>query len=398
MTQNPQDPNEPQGPPESPSGPESTGGAPEPFSAPQEPSFGSVVPPSEPSYGAPQQPSYGSGSTPPQPPAYGSGSTPPQPPAYGSGSTPPVPPAYGAPQQGYGAPQQSYGSGSTPPPGGGYGAPPPPGGGYGAPQQPGGFPSAPPPPAGAYGQYGAPGYGGPGGPGGSWGAPPAFSAGGATGWAFRAYASNVGYWLLWMLILAVVGGLLALIFIPAIGDATGGSDGFNASYDYMDMTFTDRLLQAVYGLVLTALGLVLTQAALHKVNGRLRSFGDFVKFDHFVPGLIAAVVVGLITNVVSLVPAIGWLLQLAATLLLVFVVPIALDRGVGVGDALGQSFKLVTGNLGQVIVLYLIFIGLSIAGIIVICGTGLLFVVIPVISLATVFAYKVLSGQQVAQV
>ena len=419
MTDNPQDPQNTGGTPADPAGgaefPPASEGGQVPPAQPEQPGQGATpaepsapadpAAPQQPGYGQPQQPGYQPPQAPPQPPAYGQ----PQQPSYGAGDqgfgassgapqqpgygTPPVPPApqfgasSGAPEQPpYGQQPPTYGQ--QPPQQPGYGQQPPQQPGYGAPAG-GGFPAAPPPP-GSYGQYG-----GPAGAGGPWGAPQAFSATEAVGWGFRAYGSNVGYWLLIMLGLVVVGGILSLVLSP-FGAVTDG--GFSASYDAFAMSGTERIMSAILGLILTALGLVLVQGALHKANGRLNSLGDFFSFQHLVPGLVAAVVVGLASNLVGLVPGIGRLLQVLVTVLTIFVVPLALDRGLAIGDALSQGVKLVTSNLGQVVLLYLIFIGLVIAGVIVICGTGLLFVVIPVGSLATVYAYKLLSGQQVAPV
>jgi len=317
---------------------------------------------------------------PSQPPAYGS---PNQPPSYGGPNQPPAdqPPSYGAPQQpGYG----------TPPP-------PPPGGGF-APAPGGGFPSAPPPPPGQYGQYGAPQYGGPGGAPGPWGAgQPQFSVGTAIGYGWSAFKSHALVWILGFLAVAVLSVLIQSLLNPSVDvDLDSAANGGIPMVEY---TLTGQLLAGVASIVTYLVYAVLVQGVVHKLNGRFDGFGSFTRFDHAGPLFVAAAALGAVNLVFGLLsivsPFLTSILSLVWGVLSTFVLYIAADRGVQVVEAVQQSIRLVTSNLGSVIVLWLATIGLVIAGIIVVCFTGLI-IVVPLVTLAWGFAYKSLSGQQVA--
>lgn len=287
------------------------------------------------------------------------------------------PPNYGTPPAG-GTP--------PPPPGGGFPPPPPPGGGFPPPPPAGGgFPSAPPPP-GQYGQYGAPQYGGPGGPGG----PVPFSVGGAIGYGWNSFKSHVGGFLGWSIIVLLAGGVINALLNPSVD--VDFSD-VEALAQAATPTIGEQFLGAIASIISLLLGVILQQGAVHKVNGRLSGFGDFIKFDHAGPGFLAALLVG-VGYFVNLVPFIGWLLAIVIFFLGMFAVPIALDTGASPVDAFKRSVELVTGNVGSVLLLVLASAGVILLGLIALC-VGF-FVAYPIVLIAGVFAYKSLSGQQVA--
>lgn len=311
----------------------------------------------------------------------------PPPPSYGSSSQPP---SYGSPQQPYGQQPPGGGTPPPPPPGGGTPPPPPPGGG---------FPAAPPPPAGQYGQYGAPQYGGPagpGGPGGPWGGASQFSVGNAISYGWNAFKSNAGVWIGAFLAVGVISVLLQSLLNPAVDVDLGGTSGGIPVVQY---TVGGQLLAGIASIVTYLLSAVLIQGAVHKVNGRFEGFGSFTNFTHAGPLFVAAAAMGVVSLVLGMLsivsPVLTSLLNLVWAVLSVFVLYIAADRGLQVIDAIKESIQLVTSNLGSVIVLWLATIGLVIAGIIVICFTGLI-VVVPLLVIAWAFAYKTLSGQPVA--
>lgn len=361
MTQNPpegtqpedsgQVPPPPQGPPATP-----PNAFPPPGQDPagQQPG-GFPPPPSAPGYG--QQPSAGQGGF--------DGSTPPPPPGYGQ-----QPPAYG---------QQPPGYGQQPPAG------------------PGGFPgSAPPPPPG----FGGPGYGGPG-----YGQDQApFSVGAAIGYGWNAFKRNAGAWIGAFLIVAVVSVLVNILLNPSVDyafDAGDMSSAGSGGFGMVEYTLGGQLLAGLSALVTYVISAVLIQGAIHKVNGRFDGFGAFFRFDHAGPLFTAAALLGLVSLVLGLLsvvsPFLSGLINLVWSVLSVFVLYIAADRGVQPVAAVQQSIQMVTSNFGSVIVLWLATIGLTIAGVIVICFTGLI-VVVPLLVLAWAYAYKRLSGQQVAPI
>ncbi|WP_420111214.1 hypothetical protein [Pseudactinotalea sp.] len=312
-----------------------------------------------------EQPEQSGGFPPPnQPPAA-------QPPSYGSPQQPPAdqPPGYGTP---------------PPPPGGGTPPPPPAGPG-------GGFPSAPPPPPGQYGQYGAPQYGGPAGAPGAFGAgQPVFSVGGAIGYGWNSFKSHVGGFLGWSVIVLLVSALLSSLLNPSVNVDFNDIEALTAA---ATPSIGEQFLGALSSIAAMLLAVIIQQGAVHKVNGRLNGFGDFIKFDHAGPGFLTALLVAA-AYIVNLIPFIGWLLALAIFLLGMFAVPIALDTGASPVDAFKRSMQLVTGNVGNVLLLILASIGVMLLGLIALC-LGV-FVAYPIVLIAGVFAYRTLSGQQVA--
>lgn len=291
------------------------------------------------------------------------------------------------------------GYGQQPPQQPGYGAPQQPGYGQQPPQQPGGIPQAPP----AYGQYGAPGYGGPAGD--QWAQQAPFSATGALSYGWNAYKQNVGAWILVILIVAIVGGGLNALLNPAFSwnvdvgsQGQAGAGGFGMA----ERTFGGQALAGIASIVSSLLGVFLVQGAVHKVNGQLTGIGDFFKVTHTGPAFLTAALLGVASAVLGLLnvlsPTLASVVTLVWSVLTVYVLYFAVDRGTSPIQALSDGVKLVTSNLGSTLVLLLIGVGLGIAGVIVICGTGLLFVVIPLMVLAFAYAYKRLTGQSAAQV
>lgn len=360
MTQNP-----PEGTP-----PEDSGQPPQP--SPEQPTPPHAFPPPG-QQDAGQQP----GGFPPPPPAPGYGQQPPAGQDGFPGSAPPPPPGYG---------QQPPAYGQQPP---GYGQQPPAG--------QGGFPgSAPPPPPG----FGGPSYGG-----GGYGQDQApFSVGTAISYGWNAFKRNAGLWIGAFLLVALVSVLVNFLLNPSVNYAVDAGDMSSTGaggFGMVEYTLGGQLLAGLSGLITYLVGAVLVQGAIHKVNGRFDGFGAFFRFDHAAPLFTAAALLGLVSLVLGLLsivtPFLTGLINIVWGVLSVFVLYIAADRGVQPVAAVQQSIQMVTSNLGSVIVLWLATIGLSIAGVIVICFTGLV-VVVPLLMLAWAFAYKRLSGQQVAPV
>ena len=253
-------------------------------------------------------------------------------------------------------PQNPYdppsGSGDTPPP-----PPPPPpyettysdNGGYGAPM--------PPPTPGEMG--------------------PSFSAGAAVGYGWRAFKRNAGAFILITLASMVVGGVVSSL---------GGQPDELFVFDPKSAFF-----QFVGQVVSMFFGAAAIKGALDAVNGREVSFGKM--FDGWDKGqvLLGAFIVSLATTIgMALLFIPGMIVAFFTWFTFYFIV----DRGLGAIDGIKASFNFVKSNVGELIVLLFAGIGVVLLGLLALC-VGVI-AAIPVVTIASAYAYKVLQGQPVA--
>ena len=258
-----------------------------------------------------------------------------------------------------------------PPPGGGYGPQP----GYGTPG--GGYPPA--------GYAGAPAYGGAG-----FAPPPLLSIGDALSYGWTRFSKNALNWILLLLAIlvafAVVGGLLfAVLLLPS---ASSSSDSALAvSLFSIGMVV---FLLAILALAFLS-SVVTTQGGLREIDGAKPAFGDFFRFQNLGGALLAAVLVGVLTWVGSLL---CYLPGLIVAFFGMFTVPFAIDRGMNAWTALQSSFSLVSANIGPVFLLYLALAALNWVGSIPF-GLGLL-VTVPMTTIALMFAFRRLTGGPIA--
>ncbi|KUI33624.1 hypothetical protein AU197_20100 [Mycobacterium sp. IS-1590] len=306
---------------------------------------------------------------------------PPQPP----GNNPPPPPG------GY----------PPPPPAGGYPPPPPPGG-YPPPPSPGGYP--PPPPGAGYpppGQGGYPPVGGyppPGGPG--FPGAPRYSVGEAFSWAWGKFTSNAAALIVPTLVFGIivfavqgVFSALSAVVDPESTSYSSDGDGFSFSYN----------VSGPLGLAITILGWIvalvvggIVQSAYYNgmldvANGRPVTIGSFFKPRNVGAVIIASVIVGLLTSIGF---ALCVLPGLVVVIFTMFTVIALLDRNLSPIDAIKTSFDIAKNNFGQVLLTFLAVFAVILVGAL-LCGVGLL-VALPVAALIEVYAYRKLSGGQVA--
>ncbi|MFC8930837.1 hypothetical protein ACFT1A_02120 [Rhodococcus sp. NPDC057135] len=311
----------------------------------QNPEDGKQFPPQDP-YGQQGTPPPGSYPPPAGPPQGGSYPPPPQ-----GGSYPPPP------QGNYPPPPQG---GSYPPPGGNYpppgGYPPPPGGG-----------NFPPPPANDYGS----GFGG-----------PQLSVGAAITYGWNKFKDNAVVWLVMALLAAAIPALISFIF--------GNPASLNSDNEiaYSAIGSIGVLVATIVGYIIQA---ALIRGALSEVDGVKPAFGTFFQFSNIVAVIVAGFLVGLATSiglVLCFFPA------LIVAYLLYYVLTFVVDQDKDPIAAIKSSFSLTTKNFSSLIVLALALIGINILGAIP-CFLGW-FVTIPVTLIASTYAYRVLTGRQVA--
>jgi hypothetical protein len=298
--------------------------------------------------------------------------TPEAPPAGESAAPPPPPPP--PPTAG------DYPPPPPPPPGGAY--PPPPAGGAYPPPPPGG--AYPPPPPG--GAYPAPAAG------------PTLRVGDALGYGWAALKKNLGP----LVILAVV-----VIGVQVVLNLIGTLLDVGASSDSGIVAVTFSLVSAIFGLLAWVVGLVLAigliRAALAVLDGRTPTPNMLLE-GAGLPAYILA------TILFSLATFVGILLCIIPGLVIAFLWQFygyaIVDGGTTVGptQALGRSFEVVKANIGELLVLWLAFIGIGlVVGLVAIIpfigwliGVAAALVLYPVVAISIAYAWRTLTGGQVA--
>ncbi|MCV7283005.1 hypothetical protein H7J88_25550 [Mycolicibacterium flavescens] len=321
------------------------------------------------------QPPPPPGNYPPPPPG---GNYPPPP---GGGGYPPPPPPGGYP------PPPPPGGYPPPPPPGGY--PPPPGAGYPPPQS-----GYPPPPQGGY-----PGGYPPAGPG--FGGPAPYSVGDAFSWAWGKFTANAAALIVPTLVYAIVVvalqalfGILSAAVAPEATSYTADENGFAFSYNVsgpasVAVTILGYIVALVVG---GAIQSAYYGGMLDVANGRPVSIGTFFRPRNVANVIIAGVIVGILTSigfVLCVLPGI------AVAIFTMFTVIALLDRNLSPIDAIKTSFDIAKNNFGQVLLTFLVVIVVVAVGAL-LCGVGLL-VAGPLAALIEVYAYRKLSGGQVAE-
>jgi uncharacterized membrane protein len=326
---------------------------------------------------------------------------PPPPPPPG-GYPPPGQGGYPPPGQGgYPPPGQGGypppGQGGYPPPGQGGYPPPPPPSGYPPPPPPSGYP--PPPQQGGYQQ--APGGYPPAGPPGYGGAQP-YSVGEAFSWAWNKFTKNAApliiatlvYGLI-IVVLQVIVNLLQAAVSPGASDYSSSGSGFSYSWNTTSMGLGGILISIVGWFVLLIVGAAIQSGYISGVldiaNGQQVSVGSFFRPRNIGQVIIAGLIVGVITTIglfLCIIPGV------IASIMLVFTIVALLDRNLSPVDAVKTSFDLSKANFGNVFVTWLAMVATAFVGAL-LCGVGLI-VAVPVAALILVYAWRRLSGGQVA--
>jgi uncharacterized membrane protein len=332
---------------------------------------------------------------------------------------PPPPPGgnYPPPGQGNYPPPGGYpppGQGNYPSPGQGGYPPPPPPGGYPPPPQQGGYPPPPPPsgypPPPQHGGYppppqGAPGYPPagypPAGPPG-YGGGQAFNVGEAFSWAWNKFSKNAApliiatlVYALVLIVLQVIVNLLQAAVSPGVSDYTSDASGFSYSWSTTSMGLGGILVSIVGWFVSLIVGAAIQSGFLSGVldiaNGQQVSVGSFFRPRNIGQVIIAGLIVGVITTIGFFLCVIPGLI---ASILLIFTIVALLDRNLSGVDAVKTSFETTKANFGPAFLTWLVAIATIFVGAL-LCGVGLL-VAVPVAALFVVYAWRRITGGQVA--
>ena len=247
------------------------------------------------------------------------------------------------------------------------------------------------PPAG-YPPAGPPGYGG---------AQP-YNVGEAFSWAWNKFTKNAGpliiatlvYGLI-LIVLQVIVNLVQAAVSPGVSDYSSSGSGFSYSWSTTSMGLGGILISIVGWFVSLIVGAAIQSGYISGVldiaNGQQVSVGSFFRPRNIGQVIIAGLIVGVITTigfVLCIIPGV------IASIMLVFTVVALLDRNLSPVDAVKTSFDLSKANFGNVFVTWLAMVATAVVGAL-LCGIGLI-VAVPVAALILVYAWRRLSGGQVA--
>lgn len=316
-------------------------------------------------------------------------------------------PGWGQPPPQQPPPPQQGGWGQQPPPPGGQPPqqpPPPQQGGWGQqppqpPQQPWGQqPAAAPPPQqgwGAQPQQG--GWGAQPSGGGYGGAPTSgYSVGDAFNWGWTKFQQNVGPILLGFL--AIIIGALVVSFVWSL--IVGGLA--SSSNSSVVINLANGLGFLVNVALQTIIQAAVVRAGLALTYGRPIEVSTLFNMDNIVTILIASLIIGGVSFVLSFVLAflgiLGLLLLFVTTLVVNFLtawtVYFIIDKNLGAVDAIKASAEFAMANVGTLVIFFIALIAAFIVGGLA-CLVGLL-VAIPVGFLAQCYTYRRLQGEPVA--
>ncbi|KXO89118.1 hypothetical protein AXK61_10915 [Tsukamurella pseudospumae] len=200
--------------------------------------------------------------------------------------------------------------------------------------------------------------------------------------------------LVYVLVIGIIGGAATFLVGSLIGNTTSVDGGFV----YQANGFGAMLGFALAGLITQILASVV-QASLFTglldiADGRSVSIGSFFKPRNLGQVVLAGVIIAVVTNVLMLIPFLGYIAALVIGFLTMFVVPVIVDRGLPAVDGLKEGFAIIQRDIGNSILTYVIAILIAFVGAC-LCGIGLL-VAGPIASLLITFTYRRLSGGQVA--
>jgi uncharacterized membrane protein len=126
-------------------------------------------------------------------------------------------------------------------------------------------------------------------------------------------------------------------------------------------------------------------------NGREVTIGSFFKPRNVGNVIVVSLIVGIAASIGSMC----FILGVAVALFTMFAVIAVLDRDMSPIDAIKASFDVTKNNFVQVLLTYLVVAAVALVGAL-LCGIGL-FVALPVAALIEVYAWRRLTGGQVAE-
>jgi hypothetical protein len=210
------------------------------------------------------------------------------------------------------------------------------------------------------------------------------SVGDAIRYGWNRFKANPWTWVGAVVIAAVIQGVLNALF--------GNRSAFRVdTFGQSLWTFgwiVGSILTVVVGYLINA---AFVTGALHEVDGRRPSLGSFFRFTNVGNVILASILVGVMI-------AVGLILLVIPGLIVAFLswwtLQFVIDRNDSAVDGIRSSFRAISSQAGPLFLLALALIGINILGAIPF-GLGLL-ITVPLSTIASTYAYRVVSGGQVA--
>ncbi|WP_085189403.1 hypothetical protein [Mycobacterium sp. IEC1808] len=226
--------------------------------------------------------------------------------------------------------------------------------------------------------------------------PPAFSIGEAFSWAWGKFTQNVAPLVVSTLIYAVLIGIAysAVLFGGGMGSTTTSTnaDGYTTATTSIG---AGGLIVMIVGYILIYAVSIFAQSAFYSgcldiADGRSVSIGSFFKPRNLGNVILAAIIIGILTSIGSVLCVIP---GLVVGIFAQFAIPFIIDRSQGAIDGLKSSFTTVQSNFVNALLVWLVSAAAILLGFVA-CGLGIL-VGAPVAALIGIYGYRKLSGGQV---
>ncbi|MFC4374315.1 hypothetical protein ACFO5K_09390 [Nocardia halotolerans] len=211
---------------------------------------------------------------------------------------------------------------------------------------------------------------------------PNLSVGNALGYAWDKFKNNAVVWVAIVLIAFLIQVALNLIFGQGNTTDTDYDDG--VSFGFGIWQFIGTVVSTIVGYLISA---AFVRGALHEIDGRKPTFGDFFQFTKVGAVILAGLLVGLATGI-------GLLLCILPGIVIAFftwwTMQFVIDRDQDPVSAIKSSFSAISSNAGPLLLLALALFGINVVGAL-LCGIGLL-VTIPLTIIASTYAYRLVVG------
>jgi hypothetical protein len=211
----------------------------------------------------------------------------------------------------------------------------------------------------------------------------ALSVGDAIRFGWTRFKANPWTWIGAIIIAAVIQGVLNILF--------GNRSVFRVDTFGQSLWTVGWIVGSIVAVVVGYLiNAALVRGALHEVDGQHPSLGSFFRFTNVGNVILASLLVGVLT-------AIGLILFVIPGLIVAFLswwtLQFVIDRHDSAVDGVRSSFRTISSQAGPVFRLALALIGINILGAIPL-GLGLL-ITVPLSTIASTYAYRVVSGANV---
>ncbi|RDH09945.1 hypothetical protein, partial [Tsukamurella pulmonis] len=226
-----------------------------------------------------------------------------------------------------------------------------------------------------------------------------FNLGDAVSWAWNKFTKNAAALIVPILVYAVAliaTTALAYFLIAQFGiaDVTQDADGTIM----VDLTTAGSVATVVFSFVFSLVAYACLVAYLSGLldiaDGKQVGIGSFFAPRNTGQAMLTALLLAVLTSLVSAIPYVGYIASIVIGLVTMFVLPIVVDRTLSVGDGFKQGFAVFQKDVGNAILVYIITLLIVVVGA-ALCGVGLL-VAAPVASLVLINAYRLISGGRVA--